>query len=85
VTESRIVNCCDFAPVGLQRQTRACDRLDAPQSAAGQCRHRFEEGVRDFWTWIDKEPATIKLTGKAGIIYPSRGTAKVDLYPLAEV
>ena len=30
------------------------------------------------------QPATIHLTGKAGIIYPSRGTAKIELYPLAE-
>ncbi|MFN0079330.1 MAG: DUF4838 domain-containing protein [Prosthecobacter sp.] len=74
----------DFAPVAFSNKLVPATALALPQVPQGNA-GMYLRGVRDFWTWIDKEPANIKLTGKAGIIYPSRGTAKVDLYPLAEV
>ena len=74
----------DFAPVAYSNKLVPATALKLPQVPQGNA-GIYLRGVRDFWTWIAKEPATIKLTGKAGIIYPSRGTAKVDLYPLAEV
>lgn len=73
----------DFAPVsfGAKLVPAAALKLpDVPRGNAGI----YLRGVRDFWTWIDTEPATIHLTGRAGMIYPDRGTAKVALYPLAE-
>jgi len=73
----------DFEPVSFSTKLVPATKLNLPQVPRGNA-GIYLRGVRDFWTWIDQEPATITLTGKAGIIYPTRGTAKVDLYPLAE-
>ncbi len=73
----------DFTPVSFSSKLIPATALKLPQVPRGNA-GIYLRGVRDFWTWIDKEPATIKLTGQAGIIYPSRGTAKVALFPLAE-
>jgi hypothetical protein len=73
----------DFEPVAFSSKLVPATALKLGQVPKGNA-GIYLRGVRDFWTWIDKEPATIKLTGKAGIIYPTRGNAKVDLYPLAE-
>ncbi len=73
----------DFEPVAFSTKlvpAVALKLADVPKGNAGI----YLRGVRDFWTWIDKEPATIALTGKAGLIYANRGTAKIELYPLAE-
>lgn len=73
----------DFEPVAFSAKLVPATALKLPQVPKGNA-GIYLRGVRDFWTWIDKEPATIALTGTAGIIYPTRGNAKVDLYPLAE-
>jgi hypothetical protein len=39
---------------------------------------------QDFYTWVEKAPATIELESKAGQIYQDRGPAKIELFPLAE-
>jgi hypothetical protein len=73
----------DFEPVAFSSKLIPVARLklvDVPKGNAGI----YLRGVRDFWTWIEKEPAAIALTGKAGLIYSNRGTAKIELYPLAE-
>ncbi|MEQ1841200.1 MAG: DUF4838 domain-containing protein, partial [Verrucomicrobiales bacterium] len=74
----------DFTPVAYSNKLVPATALKLPQVPKGNA-GIYLRGVRDFWTWIDQEPATLKLTGRAGIIYPNRGPAKVDLYPLAEV
>jgi hypothetical protein len=73
----------DFEPVAYTANLVPAKRLKLPTVPKGNA-GIYLRGVRDFWTWIDQPPATISLTGKAGIIYESRGTAKVELYPLAE-
>lgn len=73
----------DFEPVSYSSELVPAARLKLPAVPRGNA-GIYLRGVRDFWTWIDQEPATLKLTGSAGIIYANRGTAKVELYPLAE-
>ena len=73
----------DFEPVAFGSKLVPATELKLPEVPRGNA-GIYLRGVRDFWTWIEKQPATITLTGKAGIIYPTCGHAKVDLYPLAE-
>ncbi|OAI58159.1 hypothetical protein AYO49_00145 [Verrucomicrobiaceae bacterium SCGC AG-212-N21] len=73
----------DFEPVAFTTNLVPAKRLNLPVVPKGNA-GIYLRGVRDFWTWIDQPPATISLTGKAGIIYDSRGMAKGELYPLAE-
>lgn len=73
----------DFEPVAFTSNLIPTTKLALPSVPRGNA-GIYLRGVRDFWTWVEQAPATISLTGKAGIIYPSRGTAKVELYPLAE-
>jgi hypothetical protein len=73
----------DFEPVAYSLNLVPATKLKLPQVPRGNA-GIYLRGVRDFWTWIDKEPATLTLSGTAGIIYPSRGNAKVEFYPLAE-
>src|SRR5262245_45874840 len=44
----------------------------------------YSRGTRVYFTWVEKEPATIELKAKGGIVYDSRGPAKLDLFPVAE-
>lgn len=73
----------DFEPVSFSANLVPAAKLKLPEVPRGNA-GIYLRGVRDFWTWIDHEPATLKLTGSTGIIYTNRGTAKVELYPLAE-
>jgi hypothetical protein len=73
----------DFEPVSFSLKLVPATALKLGAVSKGNA-GLYLRGVRDFWTWIDHEPATITLTGQAGIIYTSRGNAKVDLYPVAE-
>jgi hypothetical protein len=73
----------DFTPVAFSSKLVPSTRLNLPSVAKGNA-GIYLRGVRDFWTWVAQTPATIALTGKAGIIYPGRGTAKLELYPAAE-
>ena len=41
-------------------------------------------GDTDFYTWVEKSPATISLQTQAGLIYTNRGPATFSLYPKAE-
>ena len=73
----------DFEPVSYSMNLMPATRLNLPQVPRGNA-GIYLRGTREFWTWVEKEPAAISLTGSAGIIYASRGTAKIALYPLAE-
>lgn len=73
----------DFEPVSYTTNLVPASRLKLPPVPRGNA-GIYLRGVRDFWTWIDTPPATITLTGTAGIIYSSRGNARIELYPLAE-
>jgi hypothetical protein len=73
----------DFTPVVFSTKLVPVARLNLQSVVKGNA-GIYLRGVRDFWTWAEQTPAILALTGKAGIIYPVRGTAKVELYPAAE-
>jgi len=73
----------DFEPIAFSMKLVPAAKLKLPQVPRGNA-GIYLRGVRDFWTWIHEAPATLSLTGTAGIIYPGRGTAKMEFYPLAE-
>lgn len=73
----------DFEPVGFSATLvpAASLQLAAPRPGTFG---GLSRGMRNYLTWVDKAPATLKLTGSAGLIYNSRGPAKLDLFPEAE-
>ena len=73
----------DFEAVSFSNKLVPATMLKLPEVPRGNA-GLYLRGVRDFWTWIERAPATISLTGTAGLIYPGRGPAKLELYPLAE-
>jgi len=73
----------DFVPVAFSGELVPATPLKLPPVPLGNA-GIYLRGVRDFWTWTDHAPSTFSLTGKVGIVYTSRGTAKIELYPLAE-
>lgn len=73
----------DFTPVAFSTRLVPATPLKLPKVPRGSA-GSYLRGVRHFWTWVDKEPATLHLTGQAGIIYRNLGMAKVALFPLAE-
>ncbi|MDO8544532.1 MAG: DUF4838 domain-containing protein [Opitutaceae bacterium] len=80
-----IANCrlLDFEPVAFSNRLVPATALRLPPVPKGSA-GSYLRGVRDFWIWADGAPATIPFTGKAGLVYPDRGTARVELYPVAE-
>ncbi|NBV23109.1 MAG: DUF4838 domain-containing protein [Proteobacteria bacterium] len=72
-----------FAPIGFSATLvpAAALQLTAPKPGnfGGMSR-----GTRTYHTWVAKAPATLKFTAAAGLIYNSRGAAKLDLFPEAE-
>ena len=54
--------------------------VDAKPGSAGL----YSRGTRVYFTWVEKQPATLELKAKGGIVYNSRGPAKLDLFPLTE-
>jgi len=73
----------DFEPVNYSSNLVPAKKLKLSEVKRGNAGN-YLRGVRDFWTWVEKEPAALPLTGSSGIIYTNRGTAKVEFYPLAE-
>jgi hypothetical protein len=41
----------------------------------------YSRGVRNFFTWIDKAPAELKLSASGGVVYTNKGDAVFNLYP----
>ena len=73
----------DFEPVAFSNRLVPAGPLKLPPVPRGNA-GPYARGVRDFWTWVENAPASISLTGRAGLVYADRGRAKVELYPLAE-
>jgi hypothetical protein len=73
----------DFTPVAYSSDLVPAAPLklaDAKPGSAGL----YSRGPRTYFTWVGREPASIELKAKAGIVYDSRGPANLDLFPLAE-
>ncbi|HYH68602.1 MAG TPA: DUF4838 domain-containing protein [Urbifossiella sp.] len=73
----------DFTPVSFTTNLVPAAPLNLPDAKAGTF-GLYSRGVRTYYTWADAEPATFELKAKAGIVYDSRGPAKIDLFPVAE-
>lgn len=73
----------DFTPVRYTDDLVPATPLklaDAKPGSAGG----YSRGTRVYFLWVEKASATIELKAKGGIVYDSRGPAKIDLFPLAE-
>ena len=57
-----------------------------PLQLSSKARGSFNliRGSQDFYTWVEKAPATITLQTRAGLIYTNLGAADINLYPSAE-
>ena len=73
----------DFMPVSYTDELVPATPLKLPEAKPGSA-GIYSRGTRTYFTWVEKEPATLAFTAKGGLIYNSRGPAKIDLYPVAE-
>jgi hypothetical protein len=73
----------DFTPVRYTDDLVPAAPLKLPDAKAGSM-GLYSRGTRTYFTWVEKEPATIELRAKGGIVYNSRGPAKLELFPLLE-
>ncbi len=73
----------EFAPVGFSTTLAPAASLQLAAPKPGTF-GGMSRGTRVYLTWVEKAPATLKLTASAGLIYNSRGAAKLDLFPEAE-
>lgn len=73
----------EFTPVSYSTNLVPAVPLKLPDAKPGSM-GLYSRGLRTYFTWVAKEPATIELRGKAGIVYQNRGPAKLDLFPVAE-
>lgn len=71
-----------FTPVSFTRDLQPATRLALPDQPAGSV-GLYSRGVRNYYTWIEK-PGTLELTARAGLVYGTRGPAKLALFPSAE-
>jgi len=74
-----------FRPVAYSRDLVPADRLNLPDlpPLEGTARGR---GLRTFYTWVKRAPATIELKVTGGLIahYRDRGPAKLTLYAVRD-
>ncbi|MBY0514409.1 MAG: hypothetical protein K2P78_10910 [Gemmataceae bacterium] len=73
----------DFTPVAYSNRLVPATPLKLPDAKPGST-GLYSRGTRTYITWVDKAPAAVGVTAKAGIVYDSRGPAKLDLYPANE-
>src|SRR5262249_13224945 len=73
----------DFTPVRYSNDLVPATPLKLPDAKAGSM-GLYSRGTRAYFTWVAKGPAKLELKAKGGIIYGSRGPAKVELFPLKE-
>jgi hypothetical protein len=82
----------DFTPVSFSDELVPATALRLPPVAKRGNHGIYLRGVRNVFTWIEPrgaaakaQPAEVKLKVTGGLIYNTRGPAKIDLYPSAEV
>jgi hypothetical protein len=73
----------DFEPVAFSTKLVPASKLKLPDVKDGSM-GLYSRGLRTYYSWIDKEPASIALKVQGGRIYTGRGSVKLDLYPAAE-
>ena len=74
----------DFEPIAFSDNLTPATPLKLPSVKTGTP-GIDSRGVRNFWTWVDKPPAELKLQATAGIVYTNKGDAVFSLHPSDEV
>jgi len=73
----------DFTPVAYTTDLVPATPLKLPEAKPGSA-GVYSRGTRTYFTWVEKEPATLELKARGGLVYGVRGNAKLDLFPLLE-
>jgi len=73
----------DFEPATFSDELVPATALKLTSGKPGSF-GELQRGTGNYWTWIDKAPAEIKLRVTAGLVYQNQGPAQVHLYPSAE-
>ncbi len=72
-----------FEPLNFSRDLVPATALRLKGELSGDA-ELMQRGPRNYWTWIDRAPATIEMEVTAGIVFANRGPAKIALYPINE-
>ena len=73
----------DFEPATFSNELVPAAKLKLTSSKPGDF-GLLQRGTGNYWTWIDKAPAELKIKLTAGLVYRNQGNAKIRLYPVAE-
>lgn len=73
----------DFTPVRYSHDFVPATPLKLPDAKTGSM-GLYSRGQRTYFTWVAKPPGEARLKVKGGIIYGSRGPARIELFPLQE-
>lgn len=73
----------DFQAVGFSANVVPATPLQLPATKTGGF-GGMSRGLRTYLVWVEAAPTTLKFKASAGLIYGSRGPAKLDLFPEAE-
>jgi len=73
----------DFTPVSFSADLVPATPLQLTSGALGTM-GIYSRSPRNYYSWIEKAPATFALKVTAGIIYQTNGSTTIDLYPAAE-
>jgi Domain of unknown function (DUF4838) len=74
----------DFTPLSFSDKLVPATPLKLANVSTGTM-GLYSRGVRNYYTWIEKAPATLMLKATGGIVYTTSGDARFALYPSAEV
>lgn len=73
----------DFTPIAYTTDLVPSAPLGLPDAKIGSV-GLYSRGVRTYFTWVEKAPGAIDLKAKGGIVYDSRGSARLALFPFGE-
>ncbi|MFM8275079.1 MAG: DUF4838 domain-containing protein, partial [Gemmata sp.] len=73
----------DFTPVRYSDDLVPAAPLKLPDAKPGSA-GLYSRGLRTYYAWAEREPATFELKAKGGVVYDSRGPAKLALFPSLE-
>src|SRR5262245_20246417 len=73
-----------FEPVAFSEQLVPATPLKLANVKTGSA-GLYSRGVRNYFTWIEKAPAELKLKATGGRVHTNKGDAVFNLYPEDEV
>ena len=73
----------DFAPVSFSDRlvSAAPLKLSSPKRGSTGI---FLRGQRDYWTLVQRAPESMEFQVASGLVYKNRGSARMEVFPLAE-